>query len=59
MPMTRDPRDRAVELLLQGLTTDGAHHKQWCLEQVFRVLCTDGYVERARAELQWTEGIAP
>ena len=54
-----DPRNKAVELLIHGLTTDGGHHKQWYLEQVFRALCEDAYVDKARLEFQWEEGIAP
>lgn len=54
-----DPRNKAVKLLIHGLTTDGGHHKQWYLEQVFRALCEDAYVDVARLEFQWEEGIAP
>ena len=54
-----DTRDKIVELLLLGLTTDGAHHKQWALEQAFRVLCKDAYVDKAKGEFQWEEGIVP
>jgi len=27
--------DRLVMLFINGLTADGAHHKQWFLEQLF------------------------
>jgi hypothetical protein len=55
----RDSRDAIVEALLCGLTTDGAHHKQWALEKAFRALCEDAYVDKAKAEFGWEEGIAP
>jgi hypothetical protein len=48
-----------VKELLYGLITDGAHHKQYHLERVLRLLCTDKYVDEAKKEFQWEEGIAP
>lgn len=54
-----DTRDAAIELILHGLTTDGAHHKQWALERALRVLCEDSCVDKAKAEFGWEEGIAP
>ena len=49
--------------------TDGAHHKQWVLDQVVRALLTeDGYVEWVRKHndgedgpntYEWDEGIPP
>jgi hypothetical protein len=42
---------------------DGAHHKQWTLDQVVRTLAGDGYEEwvqnRKGEEYDWDEGIAP
>jgi len=52
-----DPRDECVKHLIMGLTTDGSHHKQWYLEQAFRALCEDAYVEKARIEFPWETGI--
>jgi len=49
--------DEVVKHLLNGLITDGAHHKQWELEQAFRALCTDDYVDKAKQEFQWEDGI--
>lgn len=54
-----DPRTEAVKLLIEGLITDGAHHKQWFLEQAFRALCEDAYVDKAKADFQWQEGRIP
>jgi len=53
----KDPRDEAVKELLMGLTTDGAHHKQYYLEQAFRALCESEYVDSAKREFQWQDGI--
>ena len=54
----RNELDKVTKMLLLGLTTDGAHHKQWALEQAFRALCTDDYVDEAKKEFQWEDGIA-
>ena len=50
-------RDEVVKALLEGLTTDGAHHKQYWLEQAFRALCEDEYVDKAKREVEWETGI--
>lgn len=55
----RTSLDLATKELLHGLLTDGGHHKQWALEQAFRALCTDDYVDHAKIKLQWEDGIAP
>ena len=40
------------ELLLEGLQTDGGHHKQWYLKEIFKAL---GYT----TDLDLEEGVAP
>lgn len=61
MRIIRDPvskhLDRVVVHLLAGLTTDGAHHKQYYLEQALRTLCTDDYVKQAKDNFGWDDGI--
>ena len=52
-----------VELLIAGLLTDGAHHKQWALNETLRLLLGDNY-EGRRAKLTaegywWEDGIPP
>ena len=53
---------KIVDLAIDGLLTDGAHHKQWYLEKILiaagedldnirRMLNFDGY--------DWDDGIAP
>jgi len=42
------------DLIIEGLTTDGAQHKQWYLEQIAKVLGIE-----LVAELQYEEGKAP
>lgn len=53
----KDPRDEAVKALIMGLTTDGGHHKQYYLEAAFRAICEDEYVDKAKKEFQWEDGI--
>ena len=52
-----NPLDEVVTNLLHGLLTDGAHHKQYYLEQAFIALCEDEYVEMAKKQFQWEDGI--
>lgn len=49
--------DNIVNEILEGLLTDGSHHKQYTLEMVLRMLCDDSWVDEAKKELQWEEGI--
>jgi len=48
-----------VKEIISALTTDGAHHKQWYLERIFRIICTDEYVNEAKEHFEWEDGIAP
>lgn len=58
----------ALDLALGGGGIDGAHHKQWSLDQIVRVLTGDQY-DTVIAEYQdgedgpdtytWDEGVAP
>lgn len=45
--------------LIEGLTTDGAHHKQWALEQVLRILLPQESFEYCKSWKNWEDGIAP
>jgi hypothetical protein len=49
--------DDAVKALIMGLTTDGAHHKQYYLEQALLALTEEAWLEHARTEFQWEKGI--
>ena len=55
--------EKAAQLAVYGLTTDGAHHKQWYLEQILTALSVDlDTVRRQCEELEigdWEPGIAP
>ena len=43
--------------LLMGLTTDGAHRKQYYLEQALRALVEPEWIEKAHEKFQWEKGI--
>ncbi len=49
----------AVRLALEGLTTDGGHHKQWYLEQIARALGINPERFAAETGIRWKPGIAP
>ena len=51
--------DKIAAILLLGLTTDGAHHKQWSLEEALRLLAGESFVNGAREEFCFEQGIAP
>jgi len=51
--------DKAVAILLEGLQTDGAHHKQAAMEQALSIICGDDWLAETHAEFQWEEGILP
>lgn len=50
--------NRIIELLKDGLQTDGSHHKQWYLNEVLKLINTDIAKD---VEMHWThdKGIAP
>ncbi len=53
----RDPKVQYLDdLILEGLMIDGAHHKQWYLEQIFLRM---GYEESDLTELGHERGVAP
>lgn len=54
-------REAAKKFAVEGLLTDGGHHKQWYLERILEALGYD--LIQIQNELQpsydWEEGIAP
>lgn len=38
-PSDQKDVEALIEFLIDGLTTDGAHHKQWFLEAILAVAC--------------------
>lgn len=51
------PVAQAIRLLAEHGYTDGAHHKQWVLDQVLRLLAGEDYGRIAVDD--WDSGIAP
>ncbi len=54
---------KARNLILEFGSIDGAHHKQWLIDQVLRLLTGDTYEilvqEYEAIDITWDEGIAP
>ena len=44
--------------LIDGLTTDGAHHKQYALEEALRMLVRDEFAA-CKSSWGWDDGVAP
>lgn len=53
-----ETNNRVIELLKDGLQTDGSHHKQWYLNEVLKLINADIAKD---VEMHWTHdrGIAP
>lgn len=54
-----DCLDRVTALLIEGLITDGGHHKQYYMEEALEELTGEKFYGEAKEEFQWEEGIAP
>lgn len=54
--------EKAMDLIIRHGGHDGEHHKEWCIDQVFRILSGDEYdniVNEIRKNECWEIGIAP
>lgn len=49
--------DMAIQELLQALETDGAHHKQYYIEEALGHLCGDEWVDTEKSKRRWVDGI--
>lgn len=47
-----------IDTILEALTTDGAHHKQWFLEEILRTVAKEQFND-IKDKYNWEEGIAP
>lgn len=58
-----DRRFEAMQMIIMHGGHDGEHHKEWCLDQVFRILAGNQYQsivdDQKNAGYDWKEGIAP
>lgn len=50
-----DNYDKIIRSLTYGLTANGEANKQYWLEQAFRDLCGDTYVDKAKETLKWKD----
>jgi hypothetical protein len=65
--MKQSKVQKALNLIHECGGIDGAHHKQWCLDQVVRILSDDyeqwvkdqKYGEDGADTYNWDEGIPP
>lgn len=60
--MDSERTEQAINLILEYGYIDGAHHKQWLLDQVLRVLAGERYDEMVAPVDDvddWDIGIAP
>ena len=58
----RKHSEEVKELCISGLLTDGAHHKQWFLEQILEKMGYNIIIVRATLKLDgydWESGIPP
>jgi len=53
-----DTFHNVVSMIIDGLTTDGAHHKQWALEEALRLLVPDDF-DTCKSSSDWEDGVAP
>jgi hypothetical protein len=60
--------EKALEIIDRYGAIDGEHHKQWCLDQIARILTGNKYAEWRKEWIDidedeecdmWDEGIAP
>jgi hypothetical protein len=45
-------------VLIAGLTTDGAHHKQWALEEAMRIIVPNLFAV-LKDSWDWDDGVPP
>ena len=51
--------ERLEELCIDALLTDGAHHKQWYIEQILEIAIGCIKFDKAKKHIGWDDGIAP
>ncbi|MEM5786270.1 MAG: hypothetical protein AAGU11_03055 [Syntrophobacteraceae bacterium] len=50
-------RQQIAEIIIDGLTTDGALHKQHYLEEVLKLVVLPGEFEDLKADFEWEDGV--
>ena len=49
---------KVITTLVEGLTTDGSYHKQWALEEVFKLVAPEQFKD-CKAARKWEDGLVP
>jgi hypothetical protein len=57
--MNKKECNKITDLVIDALCTDGAHHKQWFLETLLRLLVSSGTFADLKESFEWEDGIAP
>jgi len=52
-------KEHVVKLCVDGLTTDGGHHKQWHLEKILLFISGKPAWDELKRKHDWDKGIAP
>ena len=55
--LNKKEKQKVYMLLLRGLHTDGAHHKQWYLEEILKLIIGVKEVKKLKSSLNsnWAE----
>lgn len=48
-----------VDTIVEALTTDGGHHKQWYLEEILKTIVGNEEFSKLKKHLEWEGGIPP
>ena len=57
--MKEQDKERLIAILIEAGLIDGAHHKQWAIDQALRALLGVDYEFLSDVHDNWDQGIAP
>jgi len=55
--MNQQKQDKLIEVLLDGLTFDGAHHKQYYLGAALKIILGESEYAALYDQFAWKEGV--
>jgi hypothetical protein len=55
---SEEVRKMLATFIVRGLETDGAHHKQWYLEEILKTIAPSDY-GKLKEWHRWEDGVAP
>lgn len=50
-------KNKIIELILDGLNTDGDHHKQWYLEEILKKIVGKKKFNALKEDTDWEKGV--